>query len=349
MLPNPASKILTVGDMHVKKDNIAESDRLIAWLEEIVIVQEIDKVVFLGDQYNDMGVVSAEVLSFWDQAFDTLAKHCKIYALVGNHDVAGDGVTSPMYVHRNVTCIGQEPLHIGDSPSGSIWGVGFIRKEADFLAALDKIPHNPRCEKKAAVLMCHQEFQGSQYENGFYAPHGFAIEPVAAKADLILCGHIHKRQAVGPVLFTGTPRQLTRSDAGETKGVDVFNGATGAWTFIPTPQSVCESFQVIKVFNESDLEAAIDKKSWSRVFVELHGAPEFIKKATKALPEHFSVRAVVSNTLAQAAIKESDGLPKAFENFTLQYADKVKNSSEISQLVPSAIAEIYSRCQSLKG
>ena len=44
------------------------------------------------------------------------------------------------------------------------------------------------------VLVCHSEFSGSQFENGFYSPHGF--NPDEIPFDTIISGHIHKEQII---------------------------------------------------------------------------------------------------------------------------------------------------------
>jgi DNA repair exonuclease SbcCD nuclease subunit len=70
-----------------------------------------------------------------------------------------------------------------------------------------------------SVLFCHQTFDGSQLENGFYAPEG-ANPDCVKHLSRVIVGHIHSSQSVGEnIWYPGTPFQQSFSEAGQKKAI----------------------------------------------------------------------------------------------------------------------------------
>ncbi len=224
-------KYVLVGDMHVKRDNLDESKRLIEWIGSIG-----GKPIFMGDQHDSMGVVRAEVIEFWDWAYRHLPKSI---SLTGNHDLSSDGSASAMTAHKDITeVVTNEPAWV----SADIAAIGYIRDNDTFVATTWDV-----YKKGAKYILCHAEFNGAQFENGFYSPHG--IDVSKCPPAIFISGHIHKRQRIQAgqhdIRYIGTPRQLTRSDIGERKGVIVWDTETEQFTDMPTPHQVSKPFQHI--------------------------------------------------------------------------------------------------------
>lgn len=327
---------LLVGDMHVKRDNIEESKKLIGWIADLSKKYNA-RVIFLGDQYNDFGLVRVEVLEFWKNAYKQIPNSI---SLVGNHDLNPAGVTSSMLAHENDTLVIGNRLTLIDE-NLKMYAVGFIRDNvlfSDIALAAKSLG--------AKILLCHAEFNGAQYENGFYAPHGVELDKVPN--DIVyISGHIHKKQDItnklGQVVvrYIGTPRMLTRSDIGEVKGVTLLK-SDGYTEFIPTPENVCEPFKEF-IIEEGQPIPKID--SSSKVFIEVKGSQDFIKKVAQTLPENTKVRTVLKNDETKIIIKESEGLNVSFGKFFNQYA--VNN--KLDELTSKRILEdIYSICPFLK-
>jgi DNA repair exonuclease SbcCD nuclease subunit len=326
---------LLVGDMHVKRDNVEESQKLIDWIHGLS-QQYNARVIFLGDQYNDFGLVRVEVLEFWKNVYKKIPNSI---SLVGNHDLNPAGVTSSMIAHEGDTLVVGNKLTLIDE-NLKMYAVGFIRDKvlfSDITFAAKSLG--------AKILLCHAEFNGAQYENGFYAPHGVELDKVPN--DIVyISGHIHKKQDIknklGQVVvrYVGTPRMLTRSDIGDVKGVTLLK-SDGYMEFIPTPENVCEPFKEF-VIEEGQPIPKID--SSAKVFVEVRGNQDFIKKVTQILPENIKVRTIIKNDDAKIVIKESEGINVSFHKFFRQYAA----NNKLDGLESKILEDIYSMCPFLK-
>lgn len=187
----PLTDFLFVGDTHVKKDNIEESKRLIEWINHISVSNGNIPIVFAGDQYNDFGVARVEVADFWVWAFSQFRQ--EVIALVGNHDANPDMSMNFMSIHRSAALIIDKPTRLNSS---EILLMPFIRDNSQFEAEVSLT--------KSKYVICHQEFDGALYENGFYAPHGIKIDTLSPAIELVISGHIHKEQKFGKVWYPET-------------------------------------------------------------------------------------------------------------------------------------------------
>lgn len=327
-------KYLLIGDMHVKRDNLDESLRVIKWIA--ALCEEHNAIpIFLGDQYNDFGIARVEVSEFWYNAYRLVPGSI---SLVGNHDQNPDASASAMSVHQGHTkLIGDEPQCI--SIVSGVWGVGFIRDNNKFIEACRKV-----VQAGGKTLLCHAEVNGAQYENGFYAPHGIDLKQVPDSLRLI-SGHIHKSQTITVganerVVYIGTPRMLTRSDIGEVKGVVLTDFAL--FQFFPTPKEVAEPFSYAEVVEGQPLPEVTNSE---RCFIDIKGSQDFIKATLPKIPEGVKVRCLPENQKQEVHVKESDGIPKAFSAFARMYATQNNLSQdELSQILTS----LYQRCPILK-
>lgn len=333
--------LVLVGDTHVKKDDIAEMSLFIDWL--IKGVNQLQKthevmLIFLGDQHNDFGIAKVEVQAFWKKAYSALADANIVSAsLVGNHDENQQGTENFMVVHDTQTSVvGKDLFPI----TPTIAATGFFRKEEMFRATAMKA-----YDLGVRTLICHAEFNGCQYENGFYAPHGFDL-PTYPPDLKFISGHIHMKQSFGNVFYPGTPRHLTRSDIGEVKGIHTINTTSGQVDFIPTPADICIPFQSIQIkesnFNLADIKNIPDS---NKIYIEIQGSKEFSKKISKSLPDLAHKRSVYSEDVKEVKIKESEGIPKSFDRFTKEFWINNPVSNETKMAI---LEKIFTECPSLK-
>lgn len=327
-------KLLLVGDMHVKKDNLLESERLMTWIVNTSRQSAIDAIVFLGDQYNFMGIAHVEVVEFWHKWFKEIAQNnLKSYSLIGNHDINADATASAMIAHNVLTkTVGSEGCLLS---TGECF-LGYIRNNSDFIKKVNDFYH-----KGARTLFCHAEFNGAKYENGFYAPHGIDIESLP-KDIKIISGHIHMNQEFGNIWYPGTPRHLTRSDIGQEKGIWLYDTETKQRHFIKSPDDICVPFKEI-VLKEGDAIPE-DLHISEKVYVDIHGSLDYIKSIVGKLPDTVKIRSFPVSEAKKLEIKESEGIPTAF----LKYANGYMNSKELTDLDKAdVLKEIKRLCPSL--
>lgn len=217
-------KILRVGDPHIKVSNLEEAEKLIAFVKTIVLGGKVDRLEILGDLFHTHAVIRLEVLEFWNKWLDVFADIVETIVLVGNHDQSGDYHSTShalrpfKRMQNDERTNSGKGLRIIDAPTriGIFVYAPYIHGESAFKAAVRSTHGNA-----SKVLVCHQTFAGSQYDNGFYAPDGFNPDDLFDIFDLIISGHIHKEQIIcnGRVDYPGTAKWDSASDANERKGI----------------------------------------------------------------------------------------------------------------------------------
>jgi len=227
-----STKILRIGDPHIKPSNVEECEKLMHFIMDTIREEQPNRVEIMGDLFHTHSIVHLSVMEFWDGWLDTLIvdPSIDVYVLVGNHDKATteEFSFSALSVFKHMRA---RNLKICELP------------RVDGIYAYVPYYHNPEtfieiangCAKQGAkVLVCHQTFDGSHYEKGFYAPDG--IDASKLLFDLIISGHIHSTQklkniATGQtVVYPGTPKWDISSDANEDKGIWLYehDDTTGA-------------------------------------------------------------------------------------------------------------------------
>jgi DNA repair exonuclease SbcCD nuclease subunit len=266
-------KFLFVGDPHAKVNNLDEMQKLINFLADQPDKNKYDFILLAGDLFNDHSVVRLEVANFWKQAIQVLTKnYTKVVILVGNHDLTGTkqmetGLSSIHLVTENnpSVLLVDKPIYYN--------GIGLLPYTSDseyFYHSAENL------FKQGAIdlLICHQTIDGAKYDNGFYAPEG--LDQNRIPQTNIVSGHIHTFQEFGKVLFPGTARWETRSDANQNKGIWTIELNNGKLTkeLIPTKSVVTPIVELI--INEGDELPAI--QSGVKTYIELVGKSEWIKK-----------------------------------------------------------------------
>lgn len=208
-------KILAVGDPHVEESNFDDSVRLFNFVTETAHKEKVDQIHFLGDMYHDHGISKAVVQELIHQQLAQLRQLAPVFLTNGNHDSTSDMQHSCITVHSsldNVTAV------LKPTMATAFLGVlPYYKHSADFLAAVDSLKDsNPDLK----VVFCHQDWQGAEYENGFFAPGGTNPKEIEARGLLAYSGHIHKGSKLGQaVRLIGAPRWLTKSDADQSRGI----------------------------------------------------------------------------------------------------------------------------------
>ena len=220
------SKILIIGDAHLKPSNLNTVKTFLGWILDMVDLHKPDEVIYLGDVYHTHAVIRSEIMTLVTEHVKALTKLVPTYILIGNHDCAHAKTPE---IHAWIPFMhGYENLTIIDKPT-SIDGISYlpyIDTNSEFEAALDI------AMKENYLVFCHQTFRNANF--GFIVAKEGTTVPMDYKG-LIVAGHIHKQQTLGPVWYPGTPYAQEASDAGEVKGINLLDTATGDITFIQSP------------------------------------------------------------------------------------------------------------------
>ncbi len=338
-----------VGDMHVRKQDIADATRFIQWLAvTIKFINNSSSVkavpVFMGDQYHEFGVAKAEAQKFWKWAYNHLLEVLGYpsISLVGNHDMNQELTATFMVAHEEATVMVDSMMRIGN-----VGFLPFIRDEELFYKSVMEL-----YSLGVRKVFCHVEFQGSQYENGYYAPHGFDLSRYPSDL-MFYSGHIHMKQAFGNVVYFGTPRHMTRSDIGEWKGIHLFDVSKNEIADITTPPDVWPKLVEIAIDEDlqnlegtiSEISTYAEKNGPGRVYVTMNGSKEFCRTVSSRLPAGVRVSTTYTDTSRPSTVKESEGIPTSFGKYAREYFELYQVPTDVQKAV---MEKIYEACPSLK-
>lgn len=318
--------ILRVGDPHVQVKNIDESEKLMQFVSEKALELKVDRIELLGDLTHTHSVLRLEVLDFWKDWLETLSDICEVVVLVGNHDQSGnanDGLNSLSIFNK----LKKRNLKIVEFGTliGQFAYMPYERDSAKFLEVVNGMAN----DHGANVLVCHQTIKGSKYENGFYAPDGVDSELISEKFVNIISGHIHSRQEFGRVIYPGTARWDTVSDANQLKGITYYSheDATGRILdsrFIST-EGICSP--IIKLVLREGEEDLVIKEN-SRTTIELVGSSEWITKQKIKLRG----KAHITTKIIDKQKRENRKSGNSLSSFVLQYFEPTNGITKESLL-----------------
>lgn len=307
---------LIVGDVHATLEELADCQALIDGLYRTCEEHRPDRVLFLGDQLNNHSVCRVEVLDFWYRAFAGFElRKIPVDAVVGNHDLGGDGRATSMLAFRhqpgvNVIDIpGRDRRSLRDPTAwwGDTYILPYIKDRAEFVAAAAREPDQ--------VLVCHGTFVGATYENGYPAEDGVAAEDVPQHD--VISGHFHTPQQVGKVWYPGAPRWRSKSDANVDRAVWLVRIRGGR---IVDRQPVDTAAWCRKRFYWQDIEGqaalrpVIDPRHDYEV--DVHGSREYVAQAVAAWTARGArARGVRTDLAVVPEVRESEGVAVAFRRF----------------------------------
>lgn len=311
-------KILRVGDPHVRPSNIEESKFLMNFVCDKAIEHKVDRIEILGDLFHTHSVIRLESLLFWDLWLNHLSDVCEIVVLVGNHDMGGDfnSTLNSLSVFQRIK---RTNLKIVDhSRLEGIFGyMPYYHSKEKFIESANSL-----ADRGAKVLVCHQTIQGSKYENGMYAPDGAELDLISDKIIHIISGHIHSKQEFGRVIYPGTARWDTASDANLEKGIWVFNhDTTGKITsreFLST-ESVCSPILGFQ-WKEGEEQPTIPEGS--RSTIELIGTSDWISTVKSQIKGTCSIKTKITDSKRLENRQAGQSLDYFIKNLFLTSIDR---------------------------
>lgn len=216
------SKIMFIGDPHIRHTHLAEGQKLLSWIESLAEEYEPDLIVNLGDTLDDHAVIRAEALSLVNAHIRRIVQmKIPMVMVLGNHDM------------WKPNCSKYHALEVFKDIKGVT--------VADSIVQLDGITYVPYLPNpldwpniKTDIAVTHNTFIGADY--GFkLAEDGIRLD--AVQNNLVVSGHIHKKHSLkeGCVMYPGTPTSLTASDANQTKGISFLDTDSLSWSFIESP------------------------------------------------------------------------------------------------------------------
>jgi DNA repair exonuclease SbcCD nuclease subunit len=327
-------KILFVGDMHVVPEEIGECQKLLDYTLSLAVKNQAI-VCFLGDQHHTHSIVRVETLRFWRKNFVAFKeKSIEVIALVGNHDLSNANSLEEhaMLAYEDLVCVVDSPKIIPSINKHFLF-MPYYSNNQDFVEIV-----NSKFAENTHTVICHQTFNGAMYEKGFYAKDGIDVTSIPQKT--IISGHIHSYSQTNKLLYVGSPRWRTLSDANIDKSLFLVSYSEDGViqeTEQFSTEHVCKKILFLKE-EELALQSNLSSEKQKIYLTIEDNKEELIRKKDFYSNLGFLVRGVVKNLKKEIVVRESDGIKKAFEKY-FQYATPFlkTNSQALSELVRERI------------
>lgn len=199
--------ILVIGDPHFKAKELVDCEAYVEALINITKERSPSFVVLLGDILDTFETVKIQPHNLACDLIERLAELCKVYVLIGNHDMVNSSqmlkvehIFGPLKTWQNVKII--------DSPT-------FIKKNqytfvfcpyvppGSFKEALNSDETVKKEWRKATCIFAHQEFKGCKMG----AKDSSIGDEWKADYPCVISGHIHEEQILDNIYYPGSSRQ----------------------------------------------------------------------------------------------------------------------------------------------
>lgn len=325
-------KLLVVGDVHTVVEELDEVERLMTWAEAKALENNAS-LLLLGDIYNNHAVLRIEVVDFWSTLLERSRAMWQI--LLGNHDMPQAGTRQDVHslrIHRNIENVAVYDSHQMVAPAVGM--IPYMATSDEFETALNSLR-----EQGAKLIFAHQEFAGSQFENGFFSPAGFPTEKLGDVK--VISGHIHTPQTVGNVWYPGAPRWRSIADANVLRAVylvevDEDTGEYEVLRAYPTSE-VCTPIVLKTVENMEQVEVI---KAEPGLRVTVVGTSEFRKAALAHLSQlKIRTRSVHRDEAeTKAEVSESVGIGLSLQRYLAAFSPPFLTSHErLEELVAERV------------
>lgn len=330
-------KILVCGDKHLKVSRLEAGKKLLTWLSEQIKTFMPDLVVALGDDMDDHAVLRSEVLSEYRKHVDYVVRELNIpmVYVVGNHDYHKPGSTT---YHALETFKGlYSNLHIVDSHV-KLYDMDFVPHIFD---------HTKFPVVSSSICFAHQTFIGADY--GYIRPD-VGVDASKLQCDLIISGHIHKRQQFGNVIYPGSPMANSMHDIDQTKGIILLDTETLKHDFIRSPFPIWRNIEITIDGNLDSMSSFLQSQlnSTDNWVITVTGLKAEIaaylqsKSFTSIVNgKSFSIKTVVTDSAKNQLVKiKSINL----KDIVMEWMDKVYNGfipkEDIKHILQSIITEV---------
>jgi DNA repair exonuclease SbcCD nuclease subunit len=251
-----------------------------------------DVIVQLGDVFDNRTAINIKAMCVGIRIFEALSSICDVHVLCGNHDMYQE--KSREYI--SINALKFKNVHLHTSPNEIKLGgrrvlmCPYVHSTKELKDIISNEDYN------SSLLFAHTDLYGARWgaSKSDVCDFGLRIDDYS-KFDLVVSGHIHIRQKIKNVLFTGTPYHLSRKDIGNKKGFHVIDMETLACQFVEN--TISPEYVVLEVNENSDfskIEEIIEGKNWVDLKVnisEMESSPN-LKKKVQRISETGRVKSV---------------------------------------------------------
>lgn len=197
------AKIAFCSDLHIDKEllRLSECLNFLDYLSNYCEKNEIKHIVIGGDIFHTSNNIRNQMfIPFFNKLFELKNKGFELYIIVGNHDAQNDSNDCLAEAFKSFTHFikKSETIEIDDI-------------EYDFLS----YTQNPNdVPNKGRVLFTHLEVEGFYFNPYCKCEDKTFTEDTFDQYELVVSGHLHKKQARGNIVFPGSPYSTRKDEAG---------------------------------------------------------------------------------------------------------------------------------------
>jgi len=326
-------KILFIGDPHLRINDFDQSIRLLRWIESTIRDLKPDLVCNLGDTFHNHAVLRSELIKEFADHIVNVTETAPYWYVLGNHD---QYKPKDSKYHALQSFINFKNFTVFDSITHledlGITIVPYVQNFDDFPLETQRI------------CITHNTFIGADY--GFRR-EDCGVDADRVSADIIISGHIHKRQNFGKVIYPGTPVAHNASEADETKGLLLVDTSSLQSEFIPAPFPAWKSknFKIAESFTLNDLHKEISSLDLvNKWIIKISGPRAELTqylKSKKHLDSIEGKNTVIKLDLVDAEKQNRVKIQASSPSLIVsEYVDKVYNGSLDKQLIIRKAQEI---------
>lgn len=215
----------------------------------------------------------------------------QVYVVAGNHDQYGhDGRNALEALHGH----GQPRIQVVSEPELTAigWMLPYLQPDK-FWGAIKRLTAEDKTMKggETKVWWTHQGWRGSYLNNMRRDNEGLSCKRVTA--DLVVSGHYHLPQNLGPIIYCGSPYETSFAEEGQVKGWLRWEAAS-ATEFreqpkvpkrVPYQISAPKHWTVLWDLADEKPTAPAGMKQGDKVRVIVNGTRDEVKKRPKALKQ----------------------------------------------------------------
>ena len=338
-------KVLIIGDLHlgIKNDSRKHNQQILDFIDYVCQEHsDVDKVVQLGDWFDNRTKISLNTLDMGIQAAKKLSKAFggeNVDTILGNHDIFHKDTLrpfSPVVIEPYINVI-DEPTTVGD-----MFLVPWIITEDDWKTCVAGA-------KDHKYLMAHLEL------NGFLMNANYAMEGGQSPKELrdygtVFTGHFHGYQKQGNIIYTGTPIPMSQNEANRDMGYMTLDTETGEHEF-----HVYNKVQVLSISYdklEETLETVDPENTSIRVeFPDDLKDETIITDVVDTLNEmNFSdVKTKYTGNKASKLLEAEVDTMEEVENIDSVVLNFIDQSTEVEGIDPSLLKSIYNEAREMQS
>eukprot|EP01125_Pyxidicula_operculata_P020453 TRINITY_DN7559_c0_g1_i1.p1 TRINITY_DN7559_c0_g1~~TRINITY_DN7559_c0_g1_i1.p1 ORF type:complete len:1128 (+),score=226.98 TRINITY_DN7559_c0_g1_i1:11-3394(+) len=235
------------GDIHFQDKGLDRIRRTSKWITEEFTKRKVDTVVCLGDVLNTRETVSVQAQSAAFEFFSELERnlpHAKIHILLGNHDMnlrhsrkisSLDGLTVHSHTENNRIKLYKE-IEMVDILGKKCLFIPYHHEPNDIINYVNDLSKNSEDPLSEVVVFGHLSLNGAIQNNTFASYKGIVSTELFQNFQRTFSGHFHYHHELSNrVVYVGSPQQFNFGDAGQPRGVVIYDRNTDKYEHLTNP------------------------------------------------------------------------------------------------------------------